>query len=882
MREFFGRRGRALAAGTVAGAACLLVGLTPGSASSAARSVPGLPVEAKGLLGTLDTGSGAHKLVFDTSAGRYALDGVKSEVGDRRAIRMADGWRTPVFDFEALRLGQGTVVSVRGKNPLVIVSKGDVSIATPLRLDGKPGADNGRGAGGGGGGGGGAVAILSKGTLTVSGAISVNGGPGGVGNAAWQPIYGGDGGAGSVTLASAKKVELVGAISALTGGKTGSVAGPVTVVGPVAYGATATINGVEAAKAPALQAMPGMAKGTFAIAGGSGGGGGGGTGLPDKDPTSDYVKTKSPGGVGGPGGLAGGAGSYAVAGGQGGEGGLGLTAGGGGGGGGGYSGPGGAGAFGPVANGAAGAAGGGGICPAAPPVGGAGGNGGTGGGGVPGGTGGAGAVGAAGGNAPVGGFGQGGGGGGGGSAVGFAGGNGGNGNFGGGGGGGGGGGDGCLPTPPGAGGNGGNGGPAARPGRNGSPGRWADPFPVIGGVDSKDASGVDFDAACLVGEPTRLTPSGPNNVPSPGSYTDCLFGTYDGSTESTDLNRVTLASTGVDNPGPSDDQLVATWRLDAPLPPAGGQCNPAVGGPGCPDLPNNSFVGTGFKTLFQVPARQNNTPTNAVGGGCPRIPVGQVFDQHEHWLDGFHFFIGFDVVWDGARWIHSAQVGEYDPSPDGAFFFTELGVDNGSGWTGADPAAQFGTNWYVTYGPGFQVSVTVDGVLGSADAVNCANGVFNTVYFKNGDTIANVKALSTADSTVTLPVTVPLSLVPGFSDITSVGGFIFYSDITEGNSTNSGVVGGALQANRSDVSYTGGFLGISDTLGDSPACPTPTFGGTLPPNPFLNPAVGCQYDDDNVPVPNAGSPAGPWTATNPGERGTFLTEGWDTAFSFVA
>jgi hypothetical protein len=400
----------------------------------------------------------------------------------------------------------------------------------------------------------------------------------------------------------------------------------------------------------------------------------------------------------------------------------------------------------------------------------------------------------------------------------------------------------------------------------------------------------------------------PNNIASPGvsggagviqGGSGCEgISRYDGSTESTDFGEVGLASTGVDNPGPADNQLLATWLTDAPLPLAGSTCNPATadadggptpppGGPICPDLPNNSFVGFGYKAMYQVPARQNNTPTNGVGGGCTRVGTGgAVFDQHEHWLDGYHFFIGFDVVWDGTEWIHSAQVGEYDPSPDGAFFFTELGVSSASGvWTDSDPSAQFGTHWSVSYGPGNRVSVTADGVLGSAN-INCANGVFHTVYFKDGDTIANVKGLSTADSTVTLPMTVPLSLVPGFSDITSVGGFIFYSDITPGNSMNSGVAGSALDSQdlgiRTNVSYTGGFLGISDTLGDSPACPTPTFGGTLPTNPLLNPAVGCQYDDDNTPVPNAGTPAGPWSAVNPGERGTFLAEWWDTNVSFTA
>jgi hypothetical protein len=168
---------------------------------------------------------------------------------------------------------------------------------------------------------------------------------------------------------------------------------------------------------------------------------------------------------------------------------------------------------------------------------------------------------------------------------------------------------------------------------------------------------------------------------------------------------------------------------------------------------------------------------------------------------------------------------------------------------------------------------------------------FNTAYFKNGDQIANVKALSTADDKLALPVTVPLSVLPGLSDVTSLGGYSFFSDITDGHSRNQGLVGGALETLalgiRRGVSYTGGFLDLAetlgaDTLGESPACPTETFGNMLPTNPFLNTSVGCQYDDDNIPVPNGSNPAGPWTAVNPGERGTFLTEWWNTSHNFVA
>src|SRR5688500_6540916 len=153
MRENIRGRRRAFAAGAVAGATCLLVGLTPGTGDAEER-LPVLPVAPSGALGVLDTSTSTapHKLVFDTSSGIYSLDGVKSDVNDRRKLKLGPaGESLWVFDFDRLGLGKSTQVAVRGEDALVLLSKGDASIATPLRLDGKPGADNGRGAGGGGG-----------------------------------------------------------------------------------------------------------------------------------------------------------------------------------------------------------------------------------------------------------------------------------------------------------------------------------------------------------------------------------------------------------------------------------------------------------------------------------------------------------------------------------------------------------------------------------------------------------------------------------------------------------------------------------------------------------------------------------------------------------
>jgi len=901
MREITRRRRRALVAGGVASAACLLVGLTPGAVSAGSPVPTKLPVEPKGLLGVLDTTSGAHKLVFDTSAGRYSLDGLKSDADDRRAIRMADGRTTPVFDFDALRLGPSTVVSVRGKNPLVVLSKGDVALATPLKLDGKAGANNGRGAGGGGGGGGGAVAILAKGTLAASSVISVNGGPGGVGNAHWGAIQGGDGGAGGVLLASTKAVELTGTISALSGGTTTGAQGPVIVAGPVAYGANAAVNGVAASKKTTLHAVAALPKGAFAVAGGSGGGGGGGTGLPEVV-TPDYVKSPSAGGAAGAGGVKGGAGAYAVAGGGGGEGGFGLIAGGGGGGGGAYNGGGGRAGVGLVANligvpALDGTKGGAGLCAAAV----AGGPGGAGGGLL--GAGGAGGLGGlAGGGA--GGAGApavpgpltaltGGGGGGGGGAVGGAGGNGGAGNLLVGGGGGGGGADGCRTpavVPPGPGGKGGPGGLGGflfgKPGRNGAPGRWAQNG--IAGV-LLDPDGVDVDAGSVIGDPTKFTVPDPNIIKSPGAAGGSWQGgdgadgisTYDGSTETTDFSSFSLLDNNVSSGAHSNTQLVATFDVDGTIP--GGIAPLAAA-----DLPDASFVAFSYRAMYQNPTRQTNTPYVAATRVGTLTPI---FGLNEHWGDGFHKFVAFEAVWLGDHWMHSASVGTYDPSPDGAFFFDELGVSHngGTSWSTDDPCMPHGTTWSVAYPTTSSVTVTVDGVTRFSN-IQAVGNCINDEYVKLGDSVTNLKALSTADSTVTLPVTIPLSIIPGFSDITSVGGFLFTSDYTEGNSRNVGTgatlalntgddpmtpcTNEGLAGNRLCLPFSTGLIGLVDTLGDGPRCWTPTVGGQVPQNPLWVPNQPCYIDDDNIP--------GPTGNVDPGERGTFLEEWWDTPFGFTA
>ena len=142
--------------------------------------------------------------------------------------------------------------------------------------------------------------------------------------------------------------------------------------------------------------------------------------------------------------------------------------------------------------------------------------------------------------------------------------------------------------------------------------------------------------------------------------------------------------------------------------------------------------------------------------------------------------------------------------------------------------------------------------------------------------VTNIKGVSTADSAVVLSITVPLSLIPGFSDLTSVGRVGKHSDYTDGNSRNEGLVGTALQPNRVGLPWSTGYIGLVDTLGDGPRCWTPTFGGLVPvTNPLWVPDQPCYIDDDVIPGPSGN--------IDPGlGRGSIFEEWWDTNYSFIA
>lgn len=370
-----------------------------------------------------------------------------------------------------------------------------------------------------------------------------------------------------------------------------------------------------------------------------------------------------------------------------------------------------------------------------------------------------------------------------------------------------------------------------------------------------EGSGVDYDAACIA---SSAVPPSPNSVASPVMsptpprwYCDAPLGasTYHGVTEATDLGSVSLGSN-------TSGQMVATFTTDNAPPPPGHTILTAL------DSPNpGQFLGARWRALFQNRDVQTSVPTNPVGG-CTRAGTSSpVYDLHGSWKDGFHFYVGLAATWDGVKWVHSAEIGEYDPAPGGGFRPITLGTNSGAGWTSADPNMLYGADWSVTYGAG-SFTVTVDGIVRTSNTTLCQQGFFKTVFATAGDNIAHVKGLSTV---VTAPgpkaggnpcasirdeVCQPSGPVVPEADLVS--------DTTSGNSRPGG-----LGANITGVAYTPGQDDSTDTTGNGPTCWTPTYGGMSPANSLFTPDTACQIDDDVS------------------GRGTDNAEFWETPAGFV-
>jgi hypothetical protein len=128
-------------------------------------------------------------------------------------------------------------------------------------------------------------------------------------------------------------------------------------------------------------------------------------------------------------------------------------------------------------------------------------------------------------------------------------------------------------------------------------------------VTITDGSGVDFDAGCVLGDPTAAAPE-PNNVGSPGG--GCTFTTYDGSTDSTDFSTVEVTSATHANTW--NGQLVATFNVDGNIPAAGSTTNPLFG---AADLPDNKFVASATRRCTRTGIARPTLLTRLAPGILP-------------------------------------------------------------------------------------------------------------------------------------------------------------------------------------------------------------------------------------------------------------------------
>src|SRR5258708_7444299 len=112
----------------------------PWSATGVGEARAALPFDATGTLGALDLGSNAHAIAFDTSTGRYAVDGVLQH-GAARLERVGPslaGASVQIFDFASIPIGPSVTVTASGGEPLVLLSPADAALAAPLPLSPPP------------------------------------------------------------------------------------------------------------------------------------------------------------------------------------------------------------------------------------------------------------------------------------------------------------------------------------------------------------------------------------------------------------------------------------------------------------------------------------------------------------------------------------------------------------------------------------------------------------------------------------------------------------------------------------------------------------------------------------------------------------------------
>lgn len=412
------------------------------------------------------------------------------------------------------------------------------------------------------------------------------------------------------------------------------------------------------------------------------------------------------------------------------------------------------------------------------------------------------------------------------------------------------------------------------------------PAAAIGSTSFGDGAnngvGVDFDAACV--RSTAITPPTPNSITTAGCPG---VTTYDGSTTSTDLTGGSLGST-------ASNGLHATWSIVGSVPPPGSTDFAAL------DTPGSSAGGAldtgvaggvsrsgGVSYVLMFQNKTLETGVRQQGSGCFTTAGSLNLATYGAWQDGYHFFLMYEVLWDGRKWVHTVAVGEYDPLPTGGFAVRPLGVNDGTGWFALTQSAFTAT---ATSGSGATLSLDVPGSIDTYDP-KCVNDTYRTALSRPGDTIGNVKAVTLVGDTLTsnlyaaagygtsvdLPSAVPHVQTPVASCATwngatrcGVGVWVgvpvahtvttyAISDVTDGNST-----AGLFNTNISGIAYSPGLVPNVDDLAPGETCVPPGWPYEPKDWPFFTPATACDVDDDSV------------------AHGSVSGEFWDTTHGFTA
>jgi len=280
----------------------------------------------------------------------------------------------------------------------------------------------------------------------------------------------------------------------------------------------------------------------------------------------------------------------------------------------------------------------------------------------------------------------------------------------------------------------------------------------------------------------------------------------------------------------------AQFKVTSTLPVVGSTTLPVASG-------YPSFNGFTYHANFQNHRIQDNDPADPLKATGQRAPLctTPIYPSNTgHYANHYWFQVGISITYSGGEYKATPFVSEYDPNLDGGFIFRDLNANPylvpGSTftWGFMNGTTEVPATWstasskWIHSSPTDTIYVKVPTKIAAASAQAC-NGFLTADYGATGDSIKNNWASSWQNQVVVLPVTVPLSTVPGESDIDAIGGFIYRSDWAQNSAYNP---------HPNDLVAVGSeHLGTFNVPGHD--CWTPTVGGVIPSNPLHSPGNPC-------------------------------------------